>query len=320
VEEYQLELLNHELSILALCSLVVTISREETVLLRNLGIDTFYLPYYPVQDIRERMERIREKRKDTKKEGFLLVGTANNPPTMRGMEEIIRRWPSLRSEEKLYVGGFGSEPLKELCVGKNVVFRGQMTDEELDELQAGIRGAVVYQSDGSGALTRICEYLLADVPVLANSHAARSYYNIPGIVEFKNVDGLAALVTKVSESEIECEPPLPPDASGLVSGLRKLCDEEGATQVAKIKTLTHERLSARKFGRTEIVPDTLAEKLLQYDNLKLELTALASERDSLLLERDALAASRDEINHSLSWRLTAPLRYVGKLFVERQKK
>jgi hypothetical protein len=266
---------------------------------------------------------------------------------MRGMEEIIRRWPSLRCGEKLYFGGFGSEPLKKLAVGNDVVFKGAMTDEELAEMQAGIRGAVVYQSDGSGALTRISEFLLADVPVVVNSHAARSYYNLPGIVEFRYVDDLGEAVKKATASDIECEPPLSPDTSVLVARLRRLCGEEGAARAAQIKSLAHDRLSAEWLGSTERERSALLEKIQKYDELRLELAALASERDSLrsarealaatnytllaerdgvVVERDALAAernalvsSRDAMFKSLSWRLTAPLRRIGKVFIRTSK-
>lgn len=325
VEEYQLELLNYELSLMSLCALVVTISREETVLLQNLGIDTFFLPYYPVQDIRKRMERIREERKVTSKGDFLLIGTANNPPTMRGMEEMVKRWPFLSGTlggAKLYVGGFGSEPLKDTVDNQSVIFKGAMSDEDLDKLLCTVKACVVYQSDGSGALTKICEFLLADVPVVVNSHAARSYYNLPGIVEFRHVDDLGEAVKKMIESDIQCQALPPPEAVPLVSRLRHLCGEEGMEKAAEMKKIAELLLSRRGLEIADLGGSGRAkkifEKLHEFDALKQQCDAVTSERDAIARERDTVIVQRDEILHSLSWHLTAPLRYLGKFLMRRK--
>ena len=145
------------------------------------------------------------------------------------------------------------------------------------------------------------------------------------MVEFGEINDLAEAVKKATASDIECEPPFPPDASVLVAHLRNLCGEEGAARAAQIKALAHDRLSAGGLGSDKKGRSALMEKIRQYDELRLELAALTSERDSLQSERDgltahldALAASRDEIFKSLSWRLTAPLRYLGKFLMRRK--
>jgi len=72
--------------------------------------------------------------------------------------------------------------------------------------------------------------------------------------------------------------------------------------------------------------DTLVERFAlissERDALSAERDALSAERDALHAERDALSAERNAlsahhsaIHNSLSWRLTAPLRYIGKFFV-----
>ena len=332
VEEYQLELLNYELSLMSLCALVVTISREETVLLQNLGIDTFFLPYYPVQDIRKRMERIREERKVTSKGDFLLIGTANNPPTMRGMEEMVKRWPFLSGTlggAKLYVGGFGSEPLKDTVDNQSVIFKGAMSDEDLDKLLCTVKACVVYQSDGSGALTKICEFLLAGVPVLVNSHAARSYYHLLGVIEFADIDDLVQAVHSIFSAPIDMKTLEPPDAGPLLTKIRELVNV-GVASHFEMGSFAREILSTGGV-LAETTPEShgwkrmVLEMIKEHESkLKAERDAIAAERDNLAAERDAIAAhrdalsdSRDEIYHSLSWRLTAPLRYIGKFFVRR---
>lgn len=221
----QRALLNYELDLLSICSLIVTISREETVFLNNLGLNAVYYPYYPVKDMQMRMLSIREQRKTAKKEGFLLVGTANNPPTMKGMREIIENWSSiskLLDGAKLYVAGYGSESLKDLANHDSIIFRGTVTSDELDELMSRTEACIAYQLEGSGALTRIPEFILAGIPVLANSHAARSYYGANGVFEFGDLKNFAVSAKSIRSKNSEIDIPLPPDPQALIAPITAL--------------------------------------------------------------------------------------------------
>jgi len=282
----QRELLDYELDCISDCSLVVTISREETVFLTNLDISAFYYPYFPVDDIRDRMLSLREKRKNREKEGFLLVGTANNAPTMKGMQEVMQRWSSINKSTdcgRLYVAGYGSEPLKDFADGKDVIFRGALSNEKLDALLANIKACVVYQKDGSGALTKICEFLLAGIPVLANSHSARSYYNLPGVIEFFDLNDFARASKLIDSGNIDVVPPAQPNSHLLVARVKKVLNA-GPTAVEKKTIRSRERT------------DMLAKVRRDIDELKAENLALRAERNVLL--------------NSLSWRITTPLRRV----------
>jgi len=222
----QRKLLNLELSYIELCSLVVTISREETFLLRNLGINTLYHPYYPVTDVHERMLAIRNSRTSAGKD-FLLVGTANNAPTMKGMQEVMQKWGSLNKSlagARLFVAGYGSEPLEAFADGEKVIYKGVLSDADLDALLSDIGACIAYQEDGSGALTKICEFLVAGIPVLANSHAARSYYNVPGLVEFSGIGDLARATKLVKRVASDFSAVNPPDPGQLVGRLVSLCN------------------------------------------------------------------------------------------------
>jgi hypothetical protein len=79
-----------------------------------------------------------------------------------------------------------------------------------------VKAAIVYQECGSGALTKICEFLLAGVPVLANQHAARSYYNCSGVIEFASVAELPLLIKHISGPELKIAEPAKPDYSELI--------------------------------------------------------------------------------------------------------
>ena len=54
--------------------------------------------------------------------------------------------------------------------------------------------ALCFQPGATGALTRIPDLLLAGIPVIANSIAARSYYNLPGVRVVENIDHLLGVL------------------------------------------------------------------------------------------------------------------------------
>lgn len=221
IPEYQRELFAYELDLLAKCKKVVIISREESFLLQNLGMESIYIPYYPVKEIKERLSAVRNCRKTTVKKDILLLGSVGNLPTMNGMKTFIKAWSDMVSndgfEDRLIVAGFGTEEMQEYATCNRVVFRGVLSDNELDHLLSQVKAAVVYQENGSGALTKICEFLLAGVPVLANQHAARSYYNLPGVFEFRSVKDIPVIIQRITSDGLKVAEPDEPDYSELLS-------------------------------------------------------------------------------------------------------
>lgn len=210
---YQQELLAYELRMLMQCRAAVTISSEEAFLLRNLGITVEFLPYYPPSIVEGQLLAIRQRRITTDKRDFILLGSAGNAPTREGMARLLAAWRTMGGlpGERLYVVGYGTDMLRDASGMTGVEFRGAITDQELAELLGTVRGGIVYQEDGAGALTRICEYLLAGVPVLANSHALRSYNNLAGVVEFTQLDLLQPALTSFVSGVTAA--PLPPQAA-----------------------------------------------------------------------------------------------------------
>ena len=225
----QLELFNKEINLFKKCRLVVTISREETFLLKNFNIPAYYLPYYPVQSIEQRMINIREKRKKTGKEGFLVIGTAWNKVTLVGMQALIDSWAGDLNkcpQEKLLVAGFGTTRLIKEVKSKNIEYLGEVSNQELDDIFTRIKAMICYQEYGSGALTKIAEMLIAGVPVLANSHAARSYHEFKRVIEFPGLEGLGDAVVKLEALEKTPDSweniPVKPSCRGLIEQIRAL--------------------------------------------------------------------------------------------------
>ena len=72
---------SRELKLLGSCSGIITISLEETFLLSTLGMDAYYLPYYPGPEVVCVLQEIRSRRQQSRKQGVLLLGTALNKAT-----------------------------------------------------------------------------------------------------------------------------------------------------------------------------------------------------------------------------------------------
>lgn len=226
-EIHQRQLLLEELELLSLCRAAITISREETFLLRNLGSNPFYLPYFPPVAIEQRLRAVRQGRMSSAKRNFLLLGSAGNPPTRKGMQQIIDMWNDISSSQegdRLIVAGFGTDVLRTEIDSDGLEFVGAVTDAELDDMLSRVRATIIFQENGAGALTRIAEFLLAGVPVVANSHATRSYYNLPGIIEFADVTELRFFLSNHLPEPKDVFLPSSPDPASLSSIIGSFMD------------------------------------------------------------------------------------------------
>ena len=222
----QMRFLSRELELFRKCDLLVTISREETFLLQNLGCNVVFLPYFPIKAIRERLLEIRQERQAHQKHGLLMLGTAANSATAEGMRAVLRAWgerDAQRPRETLIVAGYGTEQLSDGNAPEGVTFLGTVSDRKLEQLETSVRAALCWQIRASGALTRVPELLIAGVPVIANSLAARSYYHLDGVIEINSLQdiGLAlAAADQYNESGIPAV--TQPDTDILLSALEAL--------------------------------------------------------------------------------------------------
>lgn len=188
--------LRDEVNHLRRSTAVFCISHEERWLLANLGVAADTLPYFPIPSIEAELLGIRACRNPSSPGRFLIFGTAGNPPVRAGMIELLRfaQPVARRVGVELHVAGNDTETLaNEVSDGTRL--HGTVSAERLAELMATARGVVIWQRNGSGALTRIPECLLAGLPVLANGVAARSHYHTPGVYLFESADELADLIS-----------------------------------------------------------------------------------------------------------------------------
>lgn len=222
--EFQREMFQYELELIAQCDLVVTISKEETFLLRNLGMNPIYFPYFPLNKTLDCFQQVRKNRKESLKSDFLLLGTVYNLPTLDGMRKVIAAISSnnILHQDRLIIAGYGTKNNIPQTNEPNIEVRGDLSDVELYQLLTTIKGCIVYQDTGSGALTKIPELLVAGVPVIINSHAARSHYNLPGIFEFESLDGLRDQMSAAANSSIFPMVLSPPDTTPMINRILEL--------------------------------------------------------------------------------------------------
>ncbi len=229
-KKWALDFFKEELEVLSRCRLVLTVSREEDVLLNNLGIPSIFIPYYPGESVLQRLLAVRESRSENQKEGFLVIGNAKNLQTREGIEKLGRYWQENHLEAaagKLLLGGLKSDEFfTPGQFGDSVEFLGPLTNEALDEILSRVKACICYQQSGSGSLTRICDMLCAGVPVLANTYAARSYYNMKGVTEFRLLDKLEEALKQGDAFDGDIPLPLAPDISSLSLEINKIMRQE----------------------------------------------------------------------------------------------
>jgi hypothetical protein len=224
VSSFQQDLFHYELKLIAQCDLVVTISREETFLLRNFGIDPLYLPYYPIKTTLEGLLKVRNERQQSNKSDFLLLGTVSNLATLEGMKKVILAICSngILQRDRLIIVGYGTREKIAQTDDPRIEVRGDLSEVELLNLLTTVKGCIVYQDSGSGALTKIPELLAAGVPVIINTHAARSHHDLPGIFEFETLEGLGKQMDAAAKSDLFPQVLSPPDTSLMLTRLFSL--------------------------------------------------------------------------------------------------
>ena len=202
VKSHSIKALETEVFNLRQCDAVFTISKEETWLLRLLGLNAHYLPFYPPQEAQSFLLSIfhkRELRNPNPVKKFALLGSATNSPTRSGMQALVDYASTKDFSFELLVAGYGTESLREVAHPR-ISFLGTLSNEALEKLLVEIDGMIIYQPPTTGALTRIPEMLLAGIPLYANFDASRNYFNVDGIVPYHSFDELLRLLATTTPS------------------------------------------------------------------------------------------------------------------------
>ncbi|MFA6286238.1 MAG: hypothetical protein WC661_02545 [Opitutaceae bacterium] len=187
--------LSGEVKRLALADAVFTISKEERWLLEARGLSPYYLPYFPDATFAEECLRIRAKREaaaDARgcvQGPLLLVGSAFNPATARGMKEQLRRLKkSSLPKNGIVVVGPKSDVVLADEQAPGIQILGGVSRARLVELQETCSALLIHTYGGAGAVTRIPEALLSGLPIIANPNAARDQHGTPGMHVYETPD------------------------------------------------------------------------------------------------------------------------------------
>jgi hypothetical protein len=188
--------LNIEMKQLANADLVVCISQEEQWLLNAFGITADFLPYFPITEIESELLAVRQAKSDVSPRRLLVLGSAGNPPSREGLVQLIQRLVRLRGRfsHEIHVAGNDTDVLRQQFDSRIAKIHGRLELTQLCDLMASSEKAVVFQTRGSGALTRIPELLLAGLPVICNPHAARSAQHYDGVEIFDTDEELVGLL------------------------------------------------------------------------------------------------------------------------------
>jgi glycosyltransferase involved in cell wall biosynthesis len=163
------------------------------------------LPYFPTQKTHADLQKICSLRRKTSSDGSVLfLGTFGNPPTASAMLQTINQYKRRQRDFEIVLAGFGTERiLKQVDLPFGVRVAGQVSDEELVRLLATCRFALAHQSSGTGALTKLAEFLVADVPVIATRVAARGFERVAGITVVDDLeDAFTAVESPVAQGGV----------------------------------------------------------------------------------------------------------------------
>ena len=188
--------LYEEIERLKMCDEIYCISKEETWLLQLFGVNAKYYPYYPPREVEQELLEIKKKREARKtnvKKQYLILGSATNPPTRMGMQQLIDYFEQQKDANyTIYVAGYNTETLN--VSGATVINQGTVSTEELENLLINMDGIIIYQPTTSGALTRIVENRIAGIPIYANFGAARDFYNLSDVHVYEEIEELRNLL------------------------------------------------------------------------------------------------------------------------------
>lgn len=175
-----------EISYLKNCDEVFAIGEEEQWLLQLLGIEAKYLPYYPEGILLETLLKLRHYRENkeqynSQKKQFLIIGSATNPPTQKGMHNLLDKISKENfSSFTFQVAGFGTDCFSKYA-SRNIIINGQVSSDYLDQLMLSCDGIIVNQGFSTGSLTKIMEFLVAGIPIICDEGSARSYQRFSGL-------------------------------------------------------------------------------------------------------------------------------------------
>jgi len=168
-----------EIKYLKKADVVLNISSEEAWILQIFGVNAQFLEYIPPIELQEIIARRKKKRKSQPNGGYLYVGNFDNEPNRQGIKSLINQVVEghIRLDSPLYIIGRNSDLIKSsVPQGRSdIVFLGELSDEELEEQYQKCKGVYILHVPTSGMLTRVVELMYSGIPVYGNLAALKGY-------------------------------------------------------------------------------------------------------------------------------------------------
>lgn len=200
--------LDEEIQYLGWCDELFTISREEQWLLSLLleKIEVKFLPYFATKMVFKNLLKIRDLRANEKLSNHIMIlGSAVNPPTLKGLRQLKEYIKNEKIDSFNFdFVGFSMSYLTEENekLPDNIKIFDNVPYNILENKLSKALCVLIYQVPSTGALTKIYELQLAGVPIIVNSHGARSYFNKKGVLIFENINDLKNKLNDISNLEI----------------------------------------------------------------------------------------------------------------------
>lgn len=188
-----------EVEILRFVDELYVISREEYWILSTLKLQNVrYFPYKVGNDQYARLTRLKHERFSNihKRKEFLLFGTADNPPTYMGMCELLSFFEGRYLNFSLVVVGIGTEKLRGQFNNRSFDFLGTVSNAQIERLLVSSMGVIIHQYPTSGALTKIKELEVVEIPVFCNLDAARDLMDLNRHVVYESLQELETILNE----------------------------------------------------------------------------------------------------------------------------
>lgn len=192
-----------EMEVLRMCNEVQSISRFDNSLMQLMGVNSMFFRYLPPSEFKNYLQRIKTQRVNkVEKNRYLILGTAHNPPTRKGMIYLIDKINQMSFTEDIQFifAGYGTEQLKQFLNSPSIQIKGSLSKEDLETEMIYCTALLVYQPSTTGALTRISEFLVAGIPVFVNAEAAHSHYEMEGVNVYSNFNEFEQILNSLKSN------------------------------------------------------------------------------------------------------------------------
>ncbi len=168
------------MNILTKCDFCLTISKIEDTICKGIGINSHLYPYLPEGKILQDLQLISSNRDCANKSRMMaIISTYDHQPSREGVIQFINQikyqFNQVSKIDKILIVGKNSEKYSEyLNIDSRIQCLGWVSQEELIDLLSDTMAMIIPQTIGFGALTKISEFVLANIPIIVSQYPTRA--------------------------------------------------------------------------------------------------------------------------------------------------